>query len=82
MSVSLDQMIKVGPWRIMVLSECRIIANQNNGAMFASGCKQPVAVLIRHGAALSVFGPQGNSMTRAQVETLYPGVWRRALDAD
>jgi hypothetical protein len=82
MTVSLDNMIKLGPLRIMALSEREITANHSNGAIFAYGQKRPIAVLIRRGDALDVYGLQGDPMTREQVETICPGAWRAALDTD
>jgi len=81
MTVALDQMVTVGPLRIMVICECKVAAHQSEGAIFASGHKRPVAILIRHGAALDAFGLEGDAMTPKQVETLCPGAYRTALEA-
>lgn len=81
MTVSLDQMITVGPLQIAVLSDCTISANHTNGAVFVSGHKQPVAILIRRGTAMIAFGPRGDPMTRKQVDILCPNAWRMAQEA-
>ena len=81
MTVSLDQTIKIGPVRIAALSDCTMTANHRNGAVFVCGQKRPVAILIRQGAALIAFGPEGDPLTRKHVEKLCPGAWRAALEA-
>ncbi|WP_390913761.1 hypothetical protein [Pseudosulfitobacter sp. SM2401] len=81
MTVSLDQMINVGPSRIAVLSDRAVKVIHSNGIVFFTGRKHPVAVLIRQGAALNAFGLEGNPMTREHVENLCPGAWRTVLDA-
>lgn len=79
MTVSLDRVITVGPLQIAVLSDRTITANHSKGAVFVSGQKRPVAVMIKQGAVLDVFGPEGSPMTREQVEVLCPGAWRKLL---
>lgn len=81
MTVSLDQMIIVGPLRIALLSDSVIKVIHSNGVVFFTGRKHPVAVLIRQGAAMNAFGLEGNSLTREYVENLCPGSWRTVLDA-
>ena len=81
MTVALDQMMTVGPLRIMVISECKVTAYQGHGAVFLTGHKRPIAFLIRQGAALDAFGLDGEAMKPKQVETLCPGAYRTALEA-
>ena len=81
MTVALDQMVTVGPSRITVISECKLTANQSRGAVFICGQKRPIAILIKQGATLDAFGPDGNMMTHEQVENLCPGACRAALEA-
>ena len=81
MTVSLDQMITVGPLRIAVLSDSAVNVIHSNGVVFFTGRKQPVAILIKQGAVLGAFGLDGGSMTREHVENLCPGAWRTALEA-
>lgn len=71
----------MGPLRIVALSDSTVAASHCKGCIFCTGQKRPVAVLIKHGKALTAFGPEGMPMTRAQVETLCPGAWRTALEA-
>lgn len=81
MTVSLDQVITVGRLKIAVLSDCTMTANHRNGAVFISGQKRPVAVLIKQGAALIAFEPEGDPMTRERLEKLCPDAWRTAMEA-
>lgn len=81
MTVSLDQMIKVGPSQIAVLSDRTVKVIHCNGVVFFTGRKHPVAVLIKQGAALNAFALEGNPITREHVENLCPGAWRTVLDA-
>lgn len=82
MTVTLDQVITVGPLRIAVLSDCTITANHRNGAIFVSGQKIPIAVLIRQDSALTAFGADGMPMTRDQIDKLCPDAWVKALEVD
>ena len=81
MTVSLDQMIRVGPLRIALLSDRAAKGIHSNGVFFFTGRKHPVAVLIKQGAALNAFDLRGNPMTREQMENLCPGAWCTVLDA-
>ena len=81
MTVSLDQLINVGPSQIAVLSDRAIKVIHSNGIVLFTGRKHPVAVLIKQGAALNAFDLRGNPMTREQMENLCPGAWRAMLDA-
>ncbi|MGJ5620087.1 hypothetical protein [Sulfitobacter sp. MF3-043] len=81
MTVSLDQIIKVGPLRIALLSDRAVKAIHCNGFVFFTGRKHPVAVLIRQGAALNAYELDGHPLTRAHVEKLCPGAWRCVRDA-
>lgn len=81
MTVSLDQMITVGPLRVAILSDRTIQIIHTSGSIFGTGRKHPIAVLIRQGAALNAFGLDGNPLTREQVENLCPGAWHTVLDA-
>lgn len=81
MTVSLDPMITVGPLQVTMLSDSTVTARHRNGMVFVSGQKRPVAVLIKQSAALAAFGPEGNPMTRENVELLCPGAWRTASEA-
>jgi len=80
MTVSLDQMIRVGPLRIALLSDRAVKGIHSNGVFFFTGRKHPVAILIKQGATLTVFGPNGDPMTREQVENLCPGAWSATLE--
>jgi hypothetical protein len=81
MTVSLEQIISVGPLQIAVISDCTITANHRNGAAIITGRKQPVAILIMQRKTLKAFGVNGNPMTRNHIEHLCPGAWRTALEA-
>ena len=81
MTVFFDQMIAVGPLRIIALSECTIKVHHIEGTVFITGQKKPVAVLIARGMALTAFAPDGIPMTREHVEKLCPGAWLTAKGA-
>lgn len=81
MTVSLDQMITVGPLQIAVLTDCTINVIHRHGIVFFTAHKRPVAFLIKQGEALSAFDPEGNPMTREHVENLCSGAWRTTLEA-
>lgn len=80
MTISLDQIIEIGPLRIAMLCERDVKVVHGDGVVFFVGRKTPVAVLIMQGAALNAFEPEGNPMTREHVDSLCPGVWRTLLD--
>lgn len=81
MTVALDQKITVGPLQITVLSDCTTTTRHTNGSVFVSGQKRAVAILIKQGAALTAFAPEGKQMTREQVDNLCPSAWRIVLEA-
>ena len=82
MTVTLDQMIEIGSYRVMAISDCVVCANHRNGSVIVAGQKRPVAVLIRQDSALMAFGADGMPMTRDQIEKLCPGAWVKALEVD
>ncbi|WP_373028164.1 hypothetical protein [Sulfitobacter sp.] len=79
MTVVLDQTMTLGPLRISVLAECRVMTGHAKGAVFVSAQKRPVAFLIKQDAKLAAFGPEGRPMSRAEIESLCPGAWQSAL---
>ena len=81
MTVTLDQIISVGAFQIAALTDCAVKVMHNDGVVFFTGRKQPVAILIKQDGALSAFGVDGNPMTREQVDELCPGAWQTALSA-
>ncbi|MEP1329929.1 hypothetical protein [Pseudophaeobacter sp.] len=81
MTVSLDQIVTVGPLRIAVLSDCRVSTNHTKEVLLFAGQKKPVAVLIKHNTTLTAFGVDGTPMTRDQIEALCQGAWRAVSQA-
>lgn len=81
MRPTLDHIIKVRSGWVAVLSDCTVSTHRANGAVFVSGQKRPLAVLIKQGATTKVFGPEGTPMTFEDLEARYPGAWRTVMEA-
>jgi hypothetical protein len=81
MTVTLDQIVSVGSLQIAALTDCAVNVIRSNGVVFFTGRKHPVAILIRQDGALSAFRPDGDPMTREQVDELCPNAWQTALSA-
>lgn len=82
MTVSLEKIIKVGSYWVAMISERKITAEHTNEAVFVSGYKQPLVILLRHGTAMAAFAPEGLPVTREELETLCPGAWDAAMKAE
>jgi len=79
MTLSFDQMLRTGPFRVVALTNATVTASHTKKAVSVFGCKSPVAVLVRQGATLKAFRPDGAPMSKDDIEKLYPGAWDRVL---
>jgi len=82
MTLSLDQMLRIGPFGIVALANTTVTVNYTQKAATVFGHKSPVAILLRHGATLQAFSPDGAPMSKDDIEKLCPGTWHRVLLAD
>lgn len=79
MTLSFDPPQQIGPIRVVALTRIRVAANHTKKALTVFGYKSPVAILIRQGAILEAFGPEGAPMSRDDIERLCPGAWDSLL---
>ena len=81
MTHSLDQILRIGPFKVAALTSTKITSNHTRDMVTIFGHKIPVAVLVWHGVNVQAFKPDGAPMLQEDIENLCPGAWRDVLDA-
>lgn len=81
MTLSLDQILQIGPFKVAALSRTKVTPHHSNSAATIFGHKTPVAVLVRHGDNVQAFKTDGAPMLQEDIEILCPGAWQDMLNA-
>ena len=75
--VVLDAEIRARGWRIAAVSAAGVEARVSPDAVSGYGHKEPLAILLAGPDGVKACSPDGNPLSRDQVDALAPGLWGR-----